>query len=258
MAQRFRLSACVVTYNSEKHITSVLECLFASTISDQMQVFVVDNASKDGTVALVKESFPNVQVIALQENLGFGRGHNQVLPYLDSDYHLIVNPDVTFQPDVLEKMTSFLDCHREAATLTPRVLHPDGQEQFLPKELPSLHFMAGGYLERLGKPFSTWRKKYTWEISPPASPRELSFATGCFMLMRTSAYLAVKGFDPRYFLYMEDIDLARKLKTQGQTLYHPGFFVTHVWARDSARSIRGTLTMLKSMGLYFHKWGWRI
>ena len=251
------LTACIVTYNSEKHIKNVLTSLFQSTIARRMQVIVVDNASRDGTAAIVEAGFPEVLLIRLAENIGFGKGHNQALPYLKAPYHLIVNPDITFEPDVLERMTAFMDSREDVSLLTPKVLHPDGSEQFLPKELPSIHFLMGGYLEWLGRPFAAWRGRYTWRDKAVAEPAEIFFATGCFMLTRADAFLAVGGFDPRYFLYMEDADLTRKMKTQGLTLYHPRFFVTHVWARDNVRSIRGTLLHIRSMAKYFTKWGWR-
>jgi GT2 family glycosyltransferase len=173
-------------------------------------------------------------------------------------YHLIVNPDITMEPDVLERMAAFMDSRPDVVLLTPKVKHIGGSEQFLPKEPPSVHFLLGGYLERLGRPFTTWRGRYTWRDRQITEPVELNFATGCFMLARADAFKAAGGFDPRYFLYMEDADLTREMKKQGLTLYYPGFSVTHVWSRDSAHSFRSTLLHVKSMMQYFGKWGFRI
>ncbi len=258
MADTPLLTACIVTYNSEKHICNVLSALFSSTIAPRISVYVVDNHSADATTSLVETNFPQAHLIRLPENIGFGQGHNQVLPFLSAPYHLIVNPDITIEPDLLERMTAYLESREDVALLTPKVLHPDGSEQFLPKELPSLHSLAGGYLEKLGRPFTTWRGAYTWRDKPVTEPRELFFATGCFMLARAGAFQSVGGFDPRYFLYMEDADLTRKMKARGLTLYHPGFAVTHVWARENTRSFRGTRLLMQSMVKYFSKWGWRI
>jgi len=252
------LTACIVTYNSERHIENVLSSLLHSTIAHLMEITVVDNASTDGTQTLVEKKYPNVRLIKLSQNIGFGLGHNKALPYLNAPYHLIVNPDITFEPDVLERIIAFMDNSEDVALLTPRVLHPDGSEQYLPKELPSIHFLLGGYLERLGRPFTTWRSQYSWRDKGSVDPTELFFATGCFMLARANAFRAVGGFDPRYFLYMEDADLTREMKAHGLTLYHPGFSVTHVWARDSAHSPQSTLLHVKSMMQYFCKWGWRV
>lgn len=258
MADTPLLTACIVTYNSEKHIENVLSSLFESTIADRMEIMVVDNASTDRTVALVEVNFPRVRLIKLTQNIGFGQGHNKALPYVNAPYHLIVNPDITVGPDVLERMIAFMDSRPDVALLSPKVKHPDGSEQFLPKELPSVHFLLGGYLERLGRPFTSWRGRYTWRDRNVTEPAELNFATGCFMLARADALKATGGFDPRYFLYMEDADLTREMKAQGLTLYHPGFSVTHVWSRDSVHSLKSTFLHVKSMMQYFGKWGLKI
>jgi GT2 family glycosyltransferase len=258
MADSPLITACIITYNSEKHIENVLASLFQSTVINRMEITVVDNASTDRTAALVEASYPGVRLIKLPQNIGFGQGHNKALPYMNAPYHLIVNPDITMEPDVLERMTAFMDTRADVALLTPKVLHPDGSEQFLPKELPSIHFLLGGYLERLGRPFTSWRSRYTWRDREVTEPVELFFATGCFMLARADALKVVGGFDPRYFLYMEDADLTREMKAKGVTLYHPGFSVTHVWSRDSAHSLKSTLMHVKSMMQYFCKWGFRL
>ncbi len=258
MADKPLLTVCIVTYNSESHIGNVLSSLYKSTVAPWMQVMVVDNASTDGTVSIVETGFPDVHLVCLPQNIGFGQGHNKALPYLNAPYHLIVNPDITFEPDVLEKMVGYLDGCKDAVMLTPRVLHPDGSEQFLPKEMPSIHFLLSGYLERLGQPFTGWRGKYTWRDKEHLEPVELHFATGCFMLVRASAFREAGGFDPRYFMYMEDSDLTLTMKAKGLTLYHPGYSVTHVWARENVRSIRGTLMHVRSIIKFFNKHGWRL
>lgn len=252
------LTACIVTYNSEKHIGNALSSLLQSTVANRMEIIVVDNASADRTAAIVEADYPGVRLLKLPQNTGFGKGHNKVIPYMNAPYHVIVNPDITLEPDVLERMIAFMESREDVALLTPKVLHPDGSEQFLPKELPSVHFLMGGFLERLGWPFTAWRGKFAWRDKPATEPKELFFATGCFMLVRADAFRAVNGFDPRYFLYLEDADFTRKIKHHGLTLYHPGFSVTHVWARDSAHSLRSTWMHVRSMVKYFNKWGWRL
>ncbi len=252
------MTACIVTYNSQEHIRNVLTSLKMSTIGSRMNIIVVDNASQDDTAGIVESEFPDVRLIKLTENIGFGKAHNKALPYMNAPYHVIVNPDITLQPDVLEQMADFMDSRPDVSLLSPKVLHPDGKEQFLPKELPSVHYLMGGFFETFGKPFTTWRGRYTWREKGIAEPTEACNATGCFMFTRASALKAVNGFDNRYFLYFEDADLTREMKKQGIVLYHPGFAVTHVWARESARKFKSTMMLIRSMTQYFHKWGWKI
>ena len=258
MADAPLITVCIVTYNSEKHIQQALASLMGSTMARNIEITVVDNASADQTASVVEAGFPTVRLFKLAHNIGFGPGHNMALPYLNAPYHVMMNPDITIGPDLLERMAAFMDSRDDVALLTPRVMNPDGSEQFLPKELPSVHFMLGGNLERFGKPFTSWRSRYTWRDKAVLEPVETQFATGCFMFTRASAYLAAGGFDPRYFLYMEDADLTRRMKAHGLTLYHPGFSVTHVWAREDTRSARALMLHIQSMVKYFCKWGWRV
>lgn len=251
------LSASIVTYNNEKEIQALLPCLLKVPGLAAEDIHVIDNASLDHTVQVVKENFPQVTLHGQNQNLGFGHGHNLVLPLLHSRYHMVVNPDIECREDEIIKMAQYMQCHPDTVLLSPKVLFPSGEEQFLPKELPSLHYLAGGFFEHLGGVFPRWRRQYTWQSTPITQPAPLSFATGCFMFLSTLAYKQVKGFDPRYFLYMEDADLTRKLAQVGQAIYHPGITVTHHWARASAKNGKSTKLHLQSVWKYFTKWGWK-
>lgn len=249
------ISACIVAYNSKGEIGGALESLKNSEAP--AEVFVVDNASRDGSAQWVREKAPWARVIALEKNVGFGAGNNQALPYLDSQYHVLVNPDVTFPPELLGKMAAYMGTHPETVILTPRVMNPDGTEQFLPKKEISVHALLGGRLEALGGPFKRWRAEYTLKGQEINGPIPVDFATGCFLFIRTEAFKRLGGFDERFFLYQEDSDLSRRAKALGEITYHPDFAVTHAWARENKKTFRGNLRQIRSMCQYFHKWGWR-
>lgn len=112
-----RVSACVVLYRSGEQALETLQCLEDSR--PRPEIFVVDNHSGDGLAARVAERFPDIRLLPQAENLGFGRGNNVVLPLLHSEYHLLCNPDVTFSPELLDRMTAWMDAHPEAVILTP-------------------------------------------------------------------------------------------------------------------------------------------
>jgi len=249
------ISACIVSYNSRNKMAGALDSLKNS--ETPVKTFVVDNASQDGSAQWVREYAPWAQVIESHTNTGFGSGNNRVLPYLNSKYHVLVNPDITFAPDLLGRMAAYMDEHPETVILTPRVLNPDGSEQFLPKKEISVHYLMGGRLEKLGKPFTTWRREYTLADQSINQPLPVEFATGCFLMIRTEVFKQLGGFDERFFLYQEDSDLSRRARELGEITYHPEMTVTHDWARENVKTLQGNLRQIHSMLKYFRKWGWR-
>ncbi|NLB90853.1 MAG: glycosyltransferase family 2 protein [Clostridiales bacterium] len=251
------VSASIVTYNNVNDMKTLLQNLYQLPSLLPKDIHIIDNGSTDGTLEMIHNFFPEVSLHPQNENIGFGKGHNIVLPILSSDFHFIINPDIAFQPAMVEGLLTYISQNPKVVLLSPKVLFPNGEEQFLPKELPSVHYLAGGFFERFGRPFTTWRSTYTWNNKVIIDPTPISFATGCFMVVSTKAYQQVKGFDPRYFMYMEDADLSRKMAALGDVIYHPDYTVTHFWQRDSSKHVANTKYHLKSVWQYFKKWGWK-
>ncbi|MDO4483517.1 MAG: glycosyltransferase family 2 protein [Clostridia bacterium] len=248
-----RISACMVLYHSGEEAMRALECLEKSTVP--VDVHIVDNSPETGDQMKISWRFPGVHIHQSKKNLGFGRGNNLVLPELDSDYHLLINPDVTFEPDLLARMMDYMDRHRDAVILTPRVFNADGSEQFLPKKQPTVRYLAGGFFEKLGTAFARLRQEYTMADKTITRPVQVEFATGCFLLIRTEAFRRLGGFDERFFLYQEDSDLSRRASSIGTIIYHPDMHITHEWARENVRTLKGTCRQLVSVVKYFAKWG---
>ena len=144
MKEASNVSACVVLYRSGESVLDTVRCLEEST--EKPEIFVVDNYCLDGVGAMLAQTWPDVQLLPQKENLGFGRGNNVVLPLLHSRYHLLCNPDVTFPPELIGRMTAWMDAHPEAVILTPKVMNPDGTEQFLPKGEVTIRNLLGGPL----------------------------------------------------------------------------------------------------------------
>ncbi|MBQ3132735.1 MAG: glycosyltransferase [Clostridia bacterium] len=249
-----KVSVSLVSYNSGGVIVGALTSLFREVQDLDLQVYVVDNASSDNTVATVQEHFPQVTVLPLSENCGFGGGHNAVLPLLDSDYHLILNPDVLFTYDALTPLCEWLDEHTDTVLVTPNVLNPDGTRQAVPRRLPRPEYMLSRPLAKFGGVFRKWRNAYTMNGSDFDGPTEISFCTGCFMLVRTAALKAVGGFDEDFFLYCEDADLSRRLAAHGRLICLPDVSVTHGWERGSSKNAALRKLHMQSMRRYFAKW----
>ena len=250
-----RVSASIVLYHAPETVLETVQCLQNSDMS--IELYIVDNSPEDTMMERIRWMCPGANFLPQTGNLGFGRANNVVLPLLKTRYHLLVNPDVTFPPDLISRMVAYMDEHPEITILTPRVFSPDGTEQFLPKKQPTIRYLLGGRLEKLGGPFRRWRAEYTLADAAIASPTAVGFATGCFLLIRTSVFRQLKGFDPRFFLYQEDSDLSRRAMEIGPIVYHPDMCLTHAWARENTRTLKGNLRQVSSIIKFFMKWGWK-
>ncbi len=249
------LSACIVLYHCGDEVVQALTCLRQSDL--EVAVYLCDNSPEDVTGDHLQWNFPGVTLLPQPGNIGFGRANNAVLPYLKSKYHLLMNPDITFDPNLLSRMIAYMESHPNIAILTPRVLNTDGTEQFLPKKQITVHYLLGGLFENWGGVFRRWREEYTLADLDVRMPMPVEFATGCFLLIKTSVFRQLGGFDPRFFLYQEDSDLSRRVLDQrlGSIVYHPDMVVTHRWARENTRTFKGRMRQIRSVMKYFWKWG---
>jgi len=193
------VSACIVLYHCGEEVDVVLRCLQHSDI--EIAVYLSDNSPQEMTAERLQWKFPGVTVLPQRGNIGFGRANNAVLPYLRSKYHLIMNPDITFDPGLLTRMIRYMEVHPNIAVLTPRVLNTDGSEQYLPKKQVAVHYLLSGLFEEAGGIFRRWRNEYTLADLDVRRPMPVEFATGCFLLIKTSVFQQLGGFDPRFFLY---------------------------------------------------------
>lgn len=248
------VTVSIVSYNNAHELSGVLDSVFSATKGVELTVYVVDNHSDDHTCELVRGQYPQVKLIALPENRGFGAAHNQVIGGLTSDYHVILNPDITFSKDVLTFLCDYLDAHEEAVLATPLILNTDGSPQAVPRVLPKHRYMFAGQLERLGGVFRRWRDTYTRRRETFTEPTAIEFCTGCFMLWRTEVLQALGGFDERFFMYLEDADLSRRAAAHGKLMLVPQVTVTHAWKKASGKSAAFLKIHLQSMHRYFAKW----
>jgi GT2 family glycosyltransferase len=250
-----KLSASIVVYNTDPdQLRQVMNCFLSSSITGQL--IIIDNSPSENLRALC--DLPNVEYIFNGNNLGYGKAHNIALrKNIDrSLYHLVLNPDVYFEPDALKKIFLFMENHPQAGLVMPKVYSAQGKLQMLCKLLPTPFNLA---LRRFF-PFESWVRNVNdrYEMKSTGYDRVMNvpFLSGCFMFLRTSAVKQVGFFDERFFLYAEDTDLSRRLHEQFQTLYFPGTEIQHVHARGSYKDFWLTMQNLKSAIQYFNKWGW--
>lgn len=251
--ENYKVSGCIVTYNNkdiiERTIKSVLDC----TKGVEFELFVVDNGSTDGTAELIEKSFPQVKVIR-SENNGFGAGHNKVLPLLDSKYHVVINPDIILKSDVITELSLFADGHEDVGLLSPQIRFEDGRIQQLGKRNPTLRYLASHRFHKGDEPSKTMIE-YCMLDKTGNEPFEITNATGCFMFFRTSVFKQLGGFDERFFMYLEDCDIARRVSQKYKALHYPAADVYHLWERGSKKSKKLLLFHIQSILKYFFKWG---
>ena len=250
---QYSVSGCIVTHNNMATIRCTLETLLSNTQGVDFTLFVVDNLSTDGTPELIRREYPQVEVILSPDNRGFGAGHNTVLDRLTSEFHAIINPDISMDDNVLYKLASFLRENPDIGLVSPRICFPDGREQILGKRNPCLKYLIASRLRRKGSPGKLLRE-YAMLDADYTRPFDIENATGCFMFLRTELFKQLGGFDERYFMYFEDSDLTRSVRRYARAVYHPFVKVFHVWTRASKKNMRLLLVQIQSMVRYLCKW----
>ncbi|HLP59817.1 MAG TPA: glycosyltransferase family 2 protein [Candidatus Deferrimicrobium sp.] len=260
-----KLTISIVTFNNEDVIRDALNSIEKSTLKQTANcaVVVVDNSSTDKTAAIVSREFPKVTLIRA-ENMGFSAGHNKAIRYvlentgLEPEYHLIMNPDVFFDEDVLEKLVAFMDAEKDAGLVMPKILYPDHQVQYLCKLLPTPFDLFGRrfmpcFLKVL---FKRRFEAYEFRNRDYNESMEVPHLSGCFMMMRTGIFEKVGLLDERFFIYLEDVDISRRIHAQFKTVYYPGVYVFHHYRKGSYKRLKHLKYHICSAIKYFNKWGW--
>lgn len=234
-------------------IDETLSTLLKHTKGVDFKLKVVDNLSTDGTVEHIRKNYPEVEVIEPGTNKGFGSGHNVVLPLLDSEYHCVINPDISISEDVITKMAEYMDKHTEIGLLSPKICFPDGRSQILGKRTPKIKYLVASRMRDESNPAPALRE-YAMLDEDLSKPCEIENATGCFMMFRTDLFKKIGGFDERYFMYFEDSDISRTVRQHAKLIFYPEATVYHVWGRESKKNLKLMLVQISSMFKFFIKW----
>lgn len=195
------ISVVVVSYNTADLIEACLRSVQASR-GVTLQLFVVDNASTDGSAAVVRDRLPSVRLVENRENRGFGAANNQVLPECAGRYIVLLNPDAETTPDALRAMIGYMDEHPRVGLAGPTVRNTDGTRQTsVAREYPGQRRTAG-------------------ELS--GLPGEIACVMGACQIVRSGLMRALGGFDEQFFLYGEDQDLCLRIRRMGYEIGHVG------------------------------------
>jgi GT2 family glycosyltransferase len=252
------VTVIVVNYNTAHLLDQMFAALETARGALKLQVIVVDNASLDDSVEILRTRFPKVELIKNRTNVGFGRANNQALPRVCGRYVLLLNPDAFVAPDTLQKTVDFMDAHPRCGVLGVKLVGSDGELQSSCRYFPTPlnFFVASTGLNRFF-PKAHLVDDMSWDH---ATVRECDWVTGCYYLVRREVIKRVGLFDPRYFLYYEEVDHCRAVRQAGWiVIYYPFTQVVHI-AGESAES-EGLLNpcrqvsalQIESELLYFRK-----
>lgn len=248
------ISCSLVLYNNE--VEQFERAIGSYLASCSGRLYVVDNSPKP----LRSELFNHSRVVYffLGNNIGFGAGHNMALSKIspDTDFHLILNPDIEFEAEVLSFLSETLSENLDAGVVMPRVIYRSGQTQNLCKLLPTpIDLFARRFLpSKLGSVIGN--KYYVLRNLPVDKVKDIPSLSGCFLLVRTELFLRLGGFDEQFFMYMEDVDLVRRIGVTHRTIYDPRVTICHGYQKGSYKNIRLLIVHIVSAVKYFNKWGW--
>jgi GT2 family glycosyltransferase len=252
-----QVSGSIVAYKENyAQIVSAARSFLSSPLN--LRLTVVDNSPTDDLREDITAT--GAEYCFVGRNIGFAAGHNVGIRkhWMTSEYHLVLNPDVEFGPEVLHTLYMFMQENADVGLVVPRVLYPDGSEQHLCKLLPTpfdlvARRFGGGVARTL---FQRKMDRYLLKGMDLSKPTVIPCLSGCFMLVRTSLFHTVGLFDERYFLYMEDFDFCRRIGEVSKTMFFPDVAIYHEYKKGSYKSALMLKHHAKSAWQYFWKWGW--
>ena len=253
----------VAFHPGEREVAQLGACL--ASLSERIRYAVVSNDHRAGEPV---EALAEGALLFLTNsgNPGYGRAVNQAARSLAERGHTpryigALNTDLSWEPGGLDALLDWLDAHPEVVLAVPEIRSPEGEIQKLCKQNPTvLALLSRRFVPEVIKP--GWLKRYdrwyTMQSANYGEPFDSPYLSGCCMIMRLDAFQSLSGFDERYFLYLEDADLTRRMGRLGRTAHVPVSTILHHWGRGNHSSLRLTLVNLHSAWIYFRTWGFRL
>ena len=252
------LNISIVLYrpNWEQEVLPLVEELLR--VQNLHKLYLLDNSEVRELHPKLEIKHPKLRYMHMPSNLGYGKAHNVALResvYAQTVFHLVMNSDILVKAEDIDAMHDWMLAHPEVGQLMPRVLNPDGTQQFLAKRLPTPLDVFG---RRFLPAWLTARRNRRYELRDHdlSRPVNAPYLSGCFMFLRTKAAVEAGLFDERYFMYPEDIDLTRTIHRHYLTLYYPQWTIVHAHAQASYQNKHMLRIHIQNMCRYFNKWGW--
>jgi GT2 family glycosyltransferase len=254
------ITASIVIYKNDlEQLKKAVQSFLDST--ERSTLYLIDNSPKDSFRKFF--GHPRIKYMFNNKNVGFGAGHNlalkEILQANNSAYHIVLNPDVYFEKEMMSKLFNFIEEDQRIGLVMPKVLYPDGRLQPLCKLLPSPFTL---FSRRFLQFYPSWSNRlnhwYEMHFSGYDKIMDVPFLSGCFMFLRTDTLREVGLFDERIFLYTEDTDLTRRIHRRYRTVFFPEAVIYHYNQRGSYKNGIKLTHHIFSAITYFNKWGWFI
>jgi len=254
--QPLDLSVIIVNWNAHDYLVECLTSVEHQAGGLSLEAWVVDNGSTDGSAELVEREFPGVKLLVNRENRGFARANNQALSLAQGRYLLFLNPDTRLLPQVLSTLTQFLDHHPCAGAVAPQILSPEGCIQPSCRRFPTLGtvFWEATGLDRIF-PRHPLLGRYLMGDWDHQTLRQVDQPMGACLMVRRTALDQAGPFDERFFLFFEEVDLCRRLKSAGWDIYFvPQARIIHYGGQSTGQNSRRTAWLFhRSRYKYFRK-----
>jgi N-acetylglucosaminyl-diphospho-decaprenol L-rhamnosyltransferase len=243
------VAVVIVTHNTR---ADALACLASLERAGADEIVVADSGSTDGTLYAVAEAFPAVRRLALP-NVGFGQAANAGVALVEADAVVVANADTRFPFASVRALGEYLAANPDVGALGPLIRFPDGRLQLSARAFPSLRQALGHAVLGLWWPSNPWTRGYRLTDWDHASERDVDWVSGCCVALQRKAFDAVGGFDPAYFMFVEDVDLCWRLRIGGwRVVFAPVAEVTHmIGASVSAKRFRMAVEHARSLDRFF-------
>lgn len=260
------LSIIIVSWQTRKYLRKCLESIFSNKGSVNIEVIVIDNASTDGTANIIKNEFPQVKLVSNEQNLGFAKANNQGLKIALASYILFLNPDTEIRPQTLTKSLEFFKTHKDAGAVGCQILNTDNSLQLSVRRFPTLwsQFLILYKIHHLFPNLKTF-KNYLAKDFDYSRALEVEQIMGSFILTKKEIMEKIGGFDEKFYLWFEEVDLCKRLKNAGYKIYYtPQAQITHFGAQSFNQILNVPKQEIfnKSLRYYFKKhygfWPWLV
>lgn len=240
-----KISASIVIYKENKETLKKIIDSFLSIKDIKKEFIIVDN-SPDNELKTFCESFEGVSYVFSEGNLGFGKGHNLAFKNLKkkSDIHMIINPDVYFYSDEINSFLSWFYVQKEISLSTTKVCYPDGKNQNIIRNVPTV-------IDLIKRKLKIASGELYIEDN---CIKEVPFAHGCFFIFKTEVFEKLGGFDERFFMYMEDLDIFLGAKKYGKTVINTNYKIYHEYRKGSSKSLKLLFWHISSAIKFFFKY----
>lgn len=251
------LSIIIVNWKVRDLLEQCLDSIFKYRGDYNIEVFVIDNNSGDGSAEMVRRSYPQVNLIALDKNIGFGSANNIAIERVKADYIFLLNPDSQISRHFLKDALSYMDAHQEVSMLAPKIYNQDGTVQESIRRTPDFQSQILVLLKLINVfPNNKILKHYLYKDFDYHKEQVVEQIKGAAMLIRKSVFEQIGKFDEHFFLWFEEVDLCKRAKDAGVVIkYFPKAYIVHQGGKSFSKedALKKQRYFNKSLIYYFSK-----